>query len=244
VATAQPTVWSGYTFQFTRPSNASPAPVDMISPSVHLARAATQGIYNAAKESAYNSTTPTGTRWATNLNNAGKTIAAANHADLQFASWLNAYGGFGIGNVIEGRNAVVHLVEEDIYLDLRFTSWADGRTDGGGGFGYLRAVAPAAPMPTGDYNGNGAVDAADYALWRDTIGQMVGTPGQGADGSGNGTIDAADYNFWQARFGNSAPAGNSAGLSLAVPEPMSTTAILAGLIALHFGGCRRARSKS
>ena len=28
------------------------------------------------------------------------------------------------------------------------------------------------PTLTGDYNGNGVVDAADYTIWRDTLGQM------------------------------------------------------------------------
>src|SRR6185436_16897714 len=40
---------------------------------------------------------------------------------------------------------------------------------------------------TGDYNGNGVVDTADYVVWRDTVGQTV-TPNSGADGDGDGTI--------------------------------------------------------
>ncbi len=52
----------------------------------------------------------------------------------------------------------------------------------------------------GDYNGNGEVDAADYTLYRDSLGQAV-PAFTGADGSGNGIIDAADYNVWVANFG-------------------------------------------
>ncbi len=59
---------------------------------------------------------------------------------------------------------------------------------------------------TGDYNGDGSVGAADYTLYRDTLGATV-TPGSGADGSGNGTIDVADYNLWVANFGLGGPAG-------------------------------------
>lgn len=69
---------------------------------------------------------------------------------------------------------------------------------------------------SGDYNGNGAVDAADYVVWRDTLGS---TNNLVADGSGNGIVDSADYDFWRQRFGTSTGAGASAQNSLAVPEP-------------------------
>jgi hypothetical protein len=51
----------------------------------------------------------------------------------------------------------------------------------------------------GDYNKNSVVDAADYVIWRKTLGS---TSVLNADGDGNGTIQQADYDFWAARFGN------------------------------------------
>ena len=51
----------------------------------------------------------------------------------------------------------------------------------------------------GDYNGNGIVDAGDYVVWRNLVGQ-TGT-GLAADGNGNGVVDGADYDFWRSRFG-------------------------------------------
>ena len=51
----------------------------------------------------------------------------------------------------------------------------------------------------GDYNKNSVVDAADYVVWRKTLGSMSVL---NADGDGNGTIQQADYDFWKARFGN------------------------------------------
>ena len=51
----------------------------------------------------------------------------------------------------------------------------------------------------GDYNDSFRVDAADYTLWRDTLGQTG--PGLAADGSGNNIVDQADYEHWQAHFG-------------------------------------------
>ena len=48
----------------------------------------------------------------------------------------------------------------------------------------------------GDYNDDGTVDAADYPVWRDSLGQAVG-PGSSADGDRDGTITMADYEVWK-----------------------------------------------
>jgi hypothetical protein len=53
----------------------------------------------------------------------------------------------------------------------------------------------------GDYNNNGIVDAADYTLWRDTLGQAVLNDGDGADGNMDGQIDQGDYDYWKGQFG-------------------------------------------
>jgi hypothetical protein len=91
----------------------------------------------------------------------------------------------------------------------------------------------------GDYNGNGVVDAADYTVWRDTLGQM-GT-GLAADGNGNGTIDAGDYTVWQTNFGNHA--GSGATSSLAVPEPTGLLLAWIGALAMqNFVADRRQNS--
>lgn len=79
----------------------------------------------------------------------------------------------------------------------------------------------------GDYNGNGVVDAADYTIWRDTLGDTVAS-GTGADGNGNGVIDTGDYDTWKTNFGNTSGAGAG---SSSVPEPATATllTLLAGL---------------
>jgi hypothetical protein len=89
-------------------------------------------------------------------------------------------------------------------------------TNFAGATGSVNLAPP--PSPTGDYNGNGQVDAADYVVWRNTLNENV-TAGQGADGNASGTIDDADYEFWRARFGNMVPAAANAA---SVPEPTTT----------------------
>jgi hypothetical protein len=83
-------------------------------------------------------------------------------------------------------------------------------------------------VPTGDYNGNGKVDAADYVLWRNTNGQSV-TAGSGADGSGNGSVGPEDYSFWRSKFGLPVGTGGGSGLEGgAVPEPAACAIFILG----------------
>jgi hypothetical protein len=84
------------------------------------------------------------------------------------------------------------------------------------------------PFPAADYNHNGLVDAADYAIWRDTLGQSV-TAGSGADGDHDGTVTQADYNLWKTEFGYVSP-GSGAGAASAIPEPGTGTLIVIGLV--------------
>jgi hypothetical protein len=88
-------------------------------------------------------------------------------------------------------------------------------------------------LPLADFNHNGIVDAADYTIWRDTLGQLG--PGLAADVDGNNVVDQADYNVWKSQFGftTGSGSGTAAGrLSAggAVPEPSACLlAILGGL---------------
>jgi GH35 family endo-1,4-beta-xylanase len=90
-------------------------------------------------------------------------------------------------------------------------------------------------VPVGDYNSDGVVNAADYTVWRDTLGSSTDLR---ADGNGDGMIDAPDYDAWVARFGNVYSGG--AGSAAAVPEPNTMALVIAGGFALAF--CRRRRN--
>jgi arabinogalactan endo-1,4-beta-galactosidase len=75
------------------------------------------------------------------------------------------------------------------------------------------------PTLLGDYNSDTVVDAADYIVWRRTLGSTSDMRANGDDtGASMGVIDQADYEFWKAHFGN-ALAGGASSTRSSVPEP-------------------------
>jgi hypothetical protein len=83
------------------------------------------------------------------------------------------------------------------------------------------------PSGPGDFNGDGAVDAADYVEWRKGLGTIY---------------DQSDYGVWRAHFGTSLGAGSGSvdPLSLwsasgepllaAVPEPTTAWLLIIGVV--------------
>lgn len=100
---------------------------------------------------------------------------------------------------------------------------------------FLNGFAINSPL-TGDYNLDGVVDAADYVVWRDTLGQSV-PKGSGADGDGSGDVGSNDYMVWKTHFGESSPAS----AAIAAPEPAARNlACLAwGMLWAQFSRRRR-----
>lgn len=96
-----------------------------------------------------------------------------------------------------------------------------------------------------DYNENGVVDAADYTLWRNTLGSVV-PQYSAADGDGSGTINMNDFLVWRNHFGlksaSSAGAGAGGVTGAGVPEPSS--AVLVVLAALVWGSAAIRDSRS
>jgi autotransporter-associated beta strand protein len=83
----------------------------------------------------------------------------------------------------------------------------------------------------GDYNDNGFVDAADYTVWRDHLGQSFALPNR--SGANTGPIGSADFTFWKSQFGQHA--GSGSGALTAVPEPATLWMLLAGIMTVCCG---------
>lgn len=63
-------------------------------------------------------------------------------------------------------------------------------------------ASPQAPALPGDFNRNDSVDAADYTVWRGSMGTHVEAY-SGADANGDGIVNQADYEIWKLNFGRS-----------------------------------------
>jgi hypothetical protein len=95
-----------------------------------------------------------------------------------------------------------------------------------------REINAAASLP-GDFNGNDAVDGADFLAWQRSFGS---TTELAADGSLNGTVDADDLAVWKANFGRTWPA-SGIGVAAVVPEP--STLSIATLMFAAFAARRQ-----
>lgn len=60
---------------------------------------------------------------------------------------------------------------------------------------------------SGDFNGDGTVNAADYSVWRDNLGASTENALTG-NGDGANGVDANDINVWRANYGATAEAGS------------------------------------
>jgi hypothetical protein len=83
----------------------------------------------------------------------------------------------------------------------------------------------------GDLNRDGAVDAADYVVWRDGLGQSgvgVDADGAGPNGLPDGTVDSLDFAYWNANYGQTW--GSIAGtlVETAIPEPPCSMLLIVG----------------
>ena len=86
-------------------------------------------------------------------------------------------------------------------------------------FDTLYNAAPSAPVVLlpGDYNDDHVVNAADYTVWRNNVGQPAGTlPGDTV----GGTIGRGQYDLWKANYGATRPgAGATSNVLTADAQP-------------------------
>ena len=175
-------------------------------------------------------------------------------ADITLAGGLSPYGTMGQGgNAYEWEETAFSLLNNSSssVRGIRGGGWVYGSSTlsssnrtGSSPAGELIFVGfrvASIPNPgglLGDYNGNGIVDAADYTVWRDTLGQRglgLAADGTGPGGVPDGVVDQLDYDFWKANFGNHSGAGAST--NTAVPEPSTLLMLITGTITM----CSRRR---
>ena len=126
------TVWNG---RFVTEGNATQP--DMITADVWIMRGTTEGIYNAATEASFQHYfSPSNTEWADGT--------TTNYSTLSYTNWnywaKNIHG--GPPNTV-GVPAVVHLISDDIYINITFTTWSIT----GGGYSYQRSTPSVANNP-------------------------------------------------------------------------------------------------
>ena len=128
------TVWMGDEISFTLADNSNfmiPGNQDTLTANVIITRAANGGpIFNQALEiEGDQNSSPAGTEWA---------IGRTDNLDgLEFTPFREAVGG-RLRDVV-GMELVLHLIEDDIFLNVTFTAWTVGSANGGG-FSYNRAT--------------------------------------------------------------------------------------------------------
>ena len=131
-------IWLGDNITFTKSANQDPtieAGQDRITDNVWLTRGLAGGeIYNAKTETyALKNVSPKDTEWALG------TIASADDiTDLSFNTFRTTVGS---PKQSVGKNMVLHLLTDDIYINIKFTSWSTGNSAQWGAFAYERSTA-------------------------------------------------------------------------------------------------------
>jgi hypothetical protein len=100
---------------------------------------------------------------------------------------------------------------------------------------FVDSAIPNTLPIVGDYNHDRVVDASDYTVWRDELGQTG--YGLAADGDLNGIVDAADYDVWKSAFGT----GGGGSAARAVPEPRTWALLILSTVGLSFRRYSRSR---
>jgi hypothetical protein len=109
--------------------------------------------------------------------------------------------------------------------------------------GY-KVDALAVMRPYADFNLDGAIDSADYAIWRANAGTQTDASFEQGDANGDGVVDAADYIIWRRTEGpaTSLAVFGDSGLAVSsLPEPTTFALALAGAVFVILRACGRTR---
>jgi hypothetical protein len=124
------TIWNGPIITFSKENNADwtlEVNQDRITDNVWITRKSNQSLLNIAKETGSGSSSPLDTEWAYGT--------TSNLSNLTFDTFNKTHGSNPRSAI--NRDMVLHLITDDIYIDIKFTSFSGGGT--GGGFAYERS---------------------------------------------------------------------------------------------------------
>jgi hypothetical protein len=138
-------------------------------------------------------------------------VTLADHFDTTGGTW--AVGDFNADSLVDS-------------LDLALVESQYGGTPAE--FDVAWALARGITPLFGDYNSNGVVDAADYTVWRDSLGQAAGSLAN--DPNFGVPIGEAQYNTWRTNFGATLAGSPD---PLAVPEPCALLLIACAASAMR-----------
>jgi hypothetical protein len=128
------TIWTGPKTTFTKADGADwnlQANQDRLTNNVWITRANNSGLFNIVSETSHTkNVSPADTEWAYGT--------TADIASLNFQPW-GATNGSNPPSMV-GQDMVLHLISDDIYIDLKFLSWSSGGAGGQGGFSYERST--------------------------------------------------------------------------------------------------------
>ena len=199
------TIWDGPTTDFTHTDENGLA--DQMTPGVAITRSSSGGgLYNAMTESgATSGISPADTKWAIG--------SLADYNTLTFGPCPLEQGNRPPNYV--GTTFVVHLISDDIYLELTLTDWGAAGGFGDHTFSYTRTTAAAGPPPT-----------PTVTITNPPGGAVFASPANvniGADASvSGGTVDSVQF------FTN----GVSVGSILTSPFSLTAHDLAAGAYAL------------
>lgn len=94
-------------------------------------------------------------------------------------------------------------------------------------------VGPGSGAIAPDFNGDGVIDSADFAIWKAHVGTLSGASVLDGDADGDGDVDGLDFLKWQRNVGkpmpwNGAGAGSGSSTAATVPEPASLALLACG----------------
>src|SRR4029079_11495180 len=124
------------------------------------------------------------------------------------------------GTISTAENALILALEDGkAYFEINTAAYNSGEIRG-----FLSHLP-------GDYNLNGVVDAADYVVWRSTLGDIG--DGLVADSDDNNIIDNDDYDTWRTHFGQAgfSTLAEKSLPTVSIPEPVPAALLAAIIIA-------------